>query len=182
MIIMKDRIKAIENYLLYFPNDIYAKSNLLLCKYSEEIGLEITDSYYPRIEYNQLKINDQIIACKKYYLTNSATKYEQNGEDTIIVWREPCGRLSFVLDKYYSDIDEEWEWFIEKIKSYNPLDYDEYNDSYIYNVENGKKLINDYKNITNELHEKIKLKSDKIKLENKRLEFEKLKKELEVEL
>ena len=46
-----DKIEVIEEYLKYFPNDANATKNLLLCKYSSELGIELGNGYYPKIEY-----------------------------------------------------------------------------------------------------------------------------------
>lgn len=176
---MKERIEAIEKYLEYFPKDFNAKNNLLLCKYADELGFELTDYYYPRIEYGFFVINRQIKVGKGYALTNSATKYEQNGKDSLVIWSEPTGRYAFVSGEYYGDIIDEWEEFIDILKSYNPLDYDELNDNYIYDIENGKKLINDYKDIVNDLEKKINKKIKMVQLEKKKKEIERLQAELE---
>lgn len=177
---MKERIKAIEEYLKYFPNDRKAEENLLLCKYAEELDFDITNKgYYPRIEYGRFSINSLIIACKKYHLTNSATNYKQNEVDTIVVWHTSCGRLEFVSGDYYDDIKEEWEEFLETLKSYQPLDYDKWNHAYIYNLENGKRLIADYQRIVYEFKAKIDKKIAHVRVERKKAELERLQRELE---
>lgn len=175
---MKERIKAIEEYLKYFPNDNIANNNLLLCEYANELDLTLNGSYYPKIDYKSCVINDNIRTFKKYQLTNSTTKYEQNGKDTLIVWSESCGRLAFVDEKYWYNIEDEWNEFMNIFKSYNPVDYDEINNNYIYNVENGKKLIKDYDMIINDFKEKISKKINDVKLREKKEQLEKLKKEL----
>lgn len=175
---MKERIKAIEEYLKYFPNDNIANNNLLLCEYANELDLTLNGSYYPKIDYKSCVINDNIRTFKKYQLTNSTTKYEQNGKDTLIVWSERCGRLAFVDEKYWYNIEDEWNEFMNIFKSYNPVDYDEINNNYIYNVENGKKLIKDYDMIINDFKEKISKKINDVKLREKKEQLEKLKKEL----
>ena len=175
---MKDKIKAIKEYLRYFPYDGNAKNNLLMCEYADELGIELTGGYYPRVEYGYLVVNRQIKAGKNYRLTNSTTNYEQNGEDTIIIWSECCGRLAFVDKQYYSAINDEWKEFINIIKSYNPIDYDEINNNYIYDLENGKKLIKEYDEILKVFDEKIKRKINEVDTAKKREQLEKLKKEL----
>lgn len=175
---MKERIKAIEEYLKYFPNDSNANNNLKLCQYADELGLKLNGSYYPRIDWNYCLINPQIKAGKKYGLTNSKTKYKQNGEDTIVIWSESTGRLGFVDGEYWWDIADEWEEFKNILKSYNPLDYDEINNNYIYNLENGKQLINDYKMIVDCFMEKVNKKIKEVELEKKRKQLELLQKEL----
>ena len=175
---MKDKIKAIKEYLRYFPYDGNAKNNLLMCEYADELGIELNGGYYPRVEYGFLVINRRIKAGKNYHLTNSTTNYEQNGEDTIIIWSECCGRLAFVDEQYYHDVESEWEELKSILKSYNPIDYDEINNDYIYDLENGKRLINDYEELLEVFNEKIKHKINEVKTAKKREQLEKLKKEL----
>lgn len=176
---MKERINAINEYLKYFPNDRNAKENLRLCQYADELGLKLNGSYYPRIDYNHCLINSQIKAGKQYYLTNSTTKYKHNEEDTIIIWSESCGRLAFVDDRYWYSIEDEWQGFMNVLKSYNPLDYDEVNNKYIYDVEHGKELINDYDKIIQNFMNNVNKKIKEVDIASKRKELERLQKELE---
>lgn len=176
---MKERIKAIKEYLKYFPDDPYANNRLLLCEYADELNMELTNGYYPRIEYGYFVVNSQIKVGKKYNLVNSATKYEQNGQDNIIIWNEPCGRLAFINRDYWYDIESEWRGFMDVLKSYNPLDYDEINNNYIYDVENGKRLIDDYKKIEDNFMEKVNKRIKMVELEKKKKQLELLQKELE---
>ena len=175
---MKDKIKAIKEYLRYFPYDGNAKNNLLMCEYADELGIELNGGYYPRVEYGYLVVNRQIKVGKKYRLTNSTTKHEQNGIDTIVIWSESCGRLAFVDEQYWLSIEDEWKEFMNILKSYNPIDYDKINNSYIYDLENGKKLINDYEELLEIFSEKIKRKINEVDTAKKREQLEKLKKEL----
>lgn len=178
---MNDKINAIKKYLEYFPYDDSAKSKLLLCKYVNIFDLKLNGSYYPRVEYETLRANNQIIIVDSYRLTNSKTKYNHDNGSPLVVWSESCGRLAFVSNEYYSDIDDEWENFIKVLKSYDPLDYDELNDTYIYNVENGKRLIHDYDNITKDLYQAIGNKIKQVQLKEKITKYEKLKAELGLE-
>lgn len=175
---MKDKIMAIKEYLKYFPSDGGAKSNLLMCEYADALGIELTGGYYPRIEYGYLIINNQIKAGRKYNLTNTATNYEQNGTDIIVVWHESCGRLAFVNEVYWYDIEDEWAWLKDALKSYNPVDYDEINNNYIYDLESGKKLINEYDALLKTFREKISIKINEVNNKKKRAELERLKREL----
>lgn len=179
---MSKKIEAIEEYLKYFPNDGSAKNNLLLCQYADELDIELNNeySYYPRISYNMFQVNKQIVACKRYYLTNRTTNYQQNFGDTIVVWKESCGRYMFIdRNEHWYIIEDEWNELISILKSYNPLDYDEVNDVYIYDVENGKKLINDYDEIIKRIKDKVDKKIKNSELKKKKRELEKLIKELE---
>lgn len=179
---MNKRIEAIEEYLKYFPNDYKANSNLLLCRYADELNIKLSNeySYYPRVDYGMFQVNEQIVACKRYYLTNSATNYEQNHENTLVVWKEGSGRYMFIdRCEHYLLIEDEWNELISILKSYSPLDYDEVNDVYIYDVENGKKLIDDYDEIVKRIKDKVDKKIKIGELERKKRELEKLIKELE---
>ena len=173
-----DKIEVIEEYLKYFPNDANATNNLLLCKYSSELGIEIGNGYYPKIEYGYFVINQQIKAGKYYRLTNTTTHYEQNKKDTIIIWNEPCGRLAFVNDKYWSSVGEEWGEFMDVLKSYSPIDYDSLNNTYIFDLENGKRLIADYERIKNDFIEKANKKIKEANIKQKKKELERLQAEL----
>lgn len=176
----KEKIKAIEEYLKYFPNEREARNNLLLFRYADELGVELKNSWYPRMEYGYFVINNQIKAGKNYRLTNSATHYQFNeeNEDTIIIWSSSCGRLEFVDTKYWSAIDDEWEELMNVLKSYNPLDYDYMNDTYIFDLENGKKLIEDYDNLINAFKIKVKAKIKNVEIEEKKKQLAILQEEL----
>lgn len=175
---MKKKIAAIKEYLKYFPYDSSAKNNLLMCEYADELGVEVKDGYHSRIEYGYFVINRQIKVGKKYHLTNSATQYKQNGEDSIVIWAESCGRLAFVSDRYWWDIENEWREFMNVLKSYEPLDYDELNNNYIYDLENGKRLIQDYDKIVKDFMDKVNKKIKEVEIANKKKELERLQKEL----
>ncbi|MBQ6816876.1 MAG: hypothetical protein IJO27_00420 [Bacilli bacterium] len=176
---MKEKIKAIKEYLKYFPDDFNAKKNLLLCEYANELDIELTNSYYPRIECDYFIINSHIKVGKNYNLTNSETNYKPNKKDNIIIWHVPSGRLTFVDRDYYDDVDSEWREFKEVLKSYNPLDYDEINDTYLYELENGKRLIDDYDEIVQNFKNKVNKKIKEVQIKNKKKEIERLQKELE---
>lgn len=178
---MKERIKAIEEYLKYYPYDINAKDNLSVCQYADELDIKLNGNYYPRMNWDYCLINSQIKVGKKYFLTNSKTKYECNGKDTIVIWSASAGRLDFVSDAYWWDIENEWNDFMNILKLYNPLDYDEINNNYIYDLENGKKLIKDYNKIVEAFKDKVLKKIKEVDLANKRKELERLQKELERE-
>jgi hypothetical protein len=175
---MKKKIAAIKEYLKYFPNDSSANNNLMLCEYADEFGIELNKGYYPTIQYGYFVINGQIKIGKKYHLTNSTTQYKQNGEDSIVICAESCGRLAFVSDKYWWDIENEWRDFMNVLKSYEPLDYDELNNNYIYDIEHGKKLIRDYDKIVKDFMDKVNKKIKEVEIENKKREIERLRMEL----
>lgn len=81
--------------------------------------------------------------------------------------------------EYWSDIEDELQELKNVLKSYNPLDYDELNEDYIYDIENGKRLIADYDKIVSDFWNKVDKKIKDVKLERKREQLELLKSELE---
>lgn len=178
---MKEKIKAIKEYLKYFPDDTYVKQKLELHQYADELDIKLNGSYYPRMNGDYCIINQQISAGKKYNLTNRKTNYKPNGKDTIIIWSEPSGSLAFVDNEYWwnIEIEDEWEEFINVLKSYNPLDYDEINNDYIYDLKNGKRLIEDYEKIIDDFIKKANKKIKQVELEKKKKQLELLQKELE---
>lgn len=176
---MNDKINAIKDYLKYYPNSFEARANLKLCEYAQELGIKLNGSYYPRMDYDRFMINDLLYATKRCTLSNHATSFVPNEVDTIVVWYASCGRLEFVLNDYWHNVDEEWKWFHDKLKEYNPLDYDEVNNKYIFDIENGKRLIEDYAKITDELKSMLKKKILFIETEKKKKELERLQKDLE---
>ena len=80
--------------------------------------------------------------------------------------------------EYWSDIEDELQELKNVLKSYNPLDYDELNEDYIYDIENGKRLIADYDKIVSDFWNKVDKKIKDVKLERKREQLELLKSEL----
>lgn len=179
---MISRIKAIKEYLKYFPDDRTANNNLILCEYSNLLDIDLDTNhrtYYPKVEYGYLSVNRQVRVGREYQLANSHTGYHQNKEEILVIWSEPCGRLAFVNDRYYWAINNEWSEFMNILKSYEPLDYDPTNNTYIYDIEHGKKLIADYKNIVSNFEEKLHSKINEILIQDKREQLKQLQEELE---
>lgn len=178
-------IKAAETYLKYFPEDFNAKNNLKLYQYCKELELIPNDNYYPHISgYGRIEINNCITASKLTgdIITNSATNYTFDDSELYISWDSPCGRLNYVNEEFWHKIDAEWEELMNIFKSYKPLDYDLMNNHFIFDVENGKKFINDYDEIIKIFKNKINIKIKAIQLEKKKQEIEKLKAEIEEEI
>lgn len=71
-------------------------------------------------------------------------------------------------------VEEEWTEFNNILKSYVPLDWDEYNCHMVFDIEHGKKLISDYKEIKKKIYDKMKVKIKQIELEKAKKEYEKL--------
>ena len=89
-----------------------------------------------------------------------------------------CGRLDFVSEKYWYKIEDEWQAFMNIIKSYEPLDWDSANNCYIFSLKQGQKLITDYKSILEDFKKTINARIRAVDLEEKKRQIELLQKEL----
>ena len=119
---------------------------------------------------------------KKPYITNSNTKYQFEDDKYYIVWDNGnIGRLQFVRQDYWWNVGDEWQEFIDKLMLYDPVDYDTLNCRMIFDIENGKRLLNDYPAITAETRKKMGQKIKVLKLEKAKKEYEKLLEEMENE-
>lgn len=176
---MEKAIAAIKEYLKYCPKDYIAKGNLMRCEYAEKLGFDFDKASTFYVEHGRLKINSQIAVGKYSGLTNSTTGYDFNNDDILVIWSEPCGRLAFIDNMYWFDVAEEWDEFMAVLKSYEPLDYDYINDNYVYDIEHGRKLIDDYDKIVEEFMAKARKKIKEIELAKKKERLKQLQEELE---
>lgn len=71
-------------------------------------------------------------------------------------------------DKAYFAIGDTWESFLEKMESYNPIYNDRGNCCLIYDIENGKRLMNDYPVFLKEAREEAKKVITKYEIESLR--------------
>lgn len=103
---------------------------------------------------------------------NSQTNYDfnKNEGDYIRLDNGNIGRLMFVKSSDWDIVGDIWNKFNKILLSYNPVDWDMINFDYVYNMENGLKLHNDfaeiYDSINNEMQPIIKQKEIK-ELEDK---------------
>ena len=67
---------------------------------------------------------------------------------------------------------------MDVLKSYSPIDYDSLNNTYIFDLENGKRLIADYERIKNDFIEKANKKIKETDIKQKKKELERLQSEL----
>ena len=111
----------------------------------------------------------------KFHLTNSRTYFAANENEYYIHWKNNCGAYLFVSgsDAYHA-VQDEYHEFLDKLMQYNPLDYDLANRRIVYDIENGKKLMEDYPSIIKETEEKMKKKLRAARLERAKAEYEKL--------
>lgn len=171
---MKDKINAIKEYLKFYPDSFEANQNLRFCTYIQELGLEGNGSYYPRMKGLEFRLNEQMFAVKDYILTNRTKNYTPNGIDTLIVWKADAGRCSFVSSEYWYSIEKEWHWLNKMLWAFKPLDYDEINNTYLFDVENGMKLYNNYSDMMEKFNKMLKDKITSVQIEKKKKELERL--------
>lgn len=135
------------------------------CDKLEALGREWGEAVCPR----------DFLVVKRYHICNSTTKYQPKDETWYVIWDNGnIGRLQFVSDKYWYAVEDEWNEFKNKLLSYNPLDYDKMNDFIVYDIENGKRLMEDYQQICDETKSKMQAKIKRVQLEKAREEYEKL--------
>lgn len=81
----------------------------------------------------------------KYYITNSKTHYHPAPDEWTIHWDNGnIGRLQFIHGNYYFLVEEEWNAFLERMRE-GCLDYDPSNCHIVYDIETGKKVMEEYK-------------------------------------
>lgn len=166
-----ERIEFLEKYEEEFEKSRpfgygYHHYELLsTCKKLKALGLEWGDN----LNYKDFRI------VKDTYITNSTTKYKFQDDTYYIHWDSGnVGAYLFVHGtNEYDAIQEEYKEFKDRLMQYNPVDYDDFNDHMIFDIENGKKLLNDYESIVKEIREKVKLKLKKCRLEKAKKEYEK---------
>ena len=122
------------------------------------------------------RIGDDFIFLKGGKLTNQTTNYDFDEEKYYIHWDNGnIGRLMFIDSADYSEEETEiWEGFKAELMSYNPLDYDSFNCHIVYDIENGKKVMSDYKNICKRTNEKFSKYLKKKRIKKAKEEYERL--------
>ena len=122
-----------------------------------------------RLNYDHFRIREN------YYITNSATHYKPKKGEYFIEWDNGnVGAYQFVGDFGYPLVQDEFKEFEQKLMSYNPVDYDPYNCHIVYDVENGKRLIEDYPQLLIETKAKMQKKIKAAELEQAKKKYEKL--------
>lgn len=164
--------EAYEEVRKESPYSAYTAHDLLeICDKMKALGLEWGDKFNIPTDFRMTK---------RYYLTNSATHYQPADNTYYIEWDNGnVGRLQFVSLEYYGDIEPEWNEFLSKLKSYNPVDYDPLNCHMIFNIKDGKNLMRDYKKICDEICSNIDKKLKLKRLIKMQKEVEELQKDLD---
>lgn len=115
---------------------------------------------------------------KGYYITNNGTGHKPNNDEWYVEWDNGnVGRLQFVSSEWWGYVGDEWDNFYKELMSYNPINYDPLNCHIIYDVENGKRILEDYKDICKRTREAIEKKLKQAKVEKAKKELERLIKE-----
>lgn len=137
--------------------------------------LEIADQYDIPIDKMWLSSFDRIVLSGKtgsiefyirhsYRFTNRATDYKINENEWYVhLSLNGCGRLNFINNAngnngylYEGEFQTAWEEFIETIKGYHPVQYDDINNEYFFTVPDGYKLFCDFPEILEKTKEKFK--------------------------
>lgn len=177
---LQERIEFLQTYIDEFTDGkkygygYYPTDYLESCKKLQALGFEWGDKI---IDDNKFCVR------KNGCLTNRTTKYEFDNDTYYIHWCNSIGKLMFVPStKYYGLIDNEYNEFLEKLRSYGALDWDYWNDHMIFTVEDGKRLYKDYQKLREETAKKINQKIKQEKFRATKEEYEKLLAEYEEEV
>lgn len=146
----------------------YAEEIMRDCEILEAMGWE----FGHEINYPDFRIR------KGYYITNNGTGHKSNNDEWYVEWDNGnVGRLQFVSSEWWRYVGEEWENFKKELMSYNPVNYDPMNCHIIYDVENGKRVLENYQDICKRTREAIGKKLKQVKVEKAKAELERLIKE-----
>lgn len=89
-----------------------------------------------------------------------------------------CGRLNIINDStiaYRGEPDAVWNEFLDKIKSYSPLDYDDMSSEYIFTLQDGYRLFKDFPNLLEEVRTKMQSAVKAYKIQQLQSEIDRLK-------
>ena len=155
----------------------YNLSSLKLCN---KYNLKINDVENYNVYDLCLRSNGvDFVICHYPYIFNSANKIKFEENDYIELSNGNIGRLMFPhtrdIDINYSISDPIWNEFKDELLSYNCIDYDKVNFNYVYSMEDGIRLYQDFDSIYKKYAEKFNalykiVKINKMKEELKKLE------------
>ena len=116
----------------------------------------------------------------RYKDRNTTTNYKFKPNKYYIQWSNGnIGPYQFCYDTMYSIALPHYQAFKERLRSYNPVDEDPLNDYMAFTVEDGKRLMADYKQLCDETKAIIEKAIKAELLKRKQAEIEKLKSELD---
>lgn len=117
---------------------------------------EIAVMYEYNIELSKCGLHFKITN-NPFELTNKTTNYKFTDKEDYIQIDNNIGRLIFgkIPSWYYEITDSIYKAFQDELISYNVLDYDKSNDSYIYKEKDGVRLYGDIEVIFNKYKAQI---------------------------
>lgn len=175
-----EKIKIIKKYLEIVEEDPIAKERLNFLKTVEKLNL-LPENYwrfYPKIKDGKFYINKFFHVTTHVDLFNPTTGYNFKDGTDMIVGCFSGGALNFVDVPYWEATVEEYNEFEQALIAHKPLDYDLLNHMFVYDIETGRKVIQDYPAIKTELMEKCKKKIKEVDIENDKRRLEELKQKL----
>lgn len=112
------------------------------------MALDVPFNYVIPSDFS-VKTGDKV---SRYYTNNNTTTHYQFDDKTYYVqWSNGnIGPYQFCTETYYGVALPIFHQFKQRLRSYNPVDEDPLNDYMVFTVEDGKRLMNDYKQICEE--------------------------------
>lgn len=118
---------------------------------------------------------------KGYLLDEPGTDHKSNPQEWYVEWNNGnVGAYQFVCRSgEYNSVQNEYQEFVSELMKYNPLNYDKNGGKIIYDVENGKKLLDNYESIVEKTQKKIDMKIISLDVEKAKERYEELLKKQE---
>lgn len=112
---------------------------------------------------------------KNPHLSNPTLNYQINNNEWYILWGNGrCGQSWFAPRAYWDVVQTEWREFQCAMLAFGALDYDLKHDRIIYNIENGKKVIESYADLCKRTQEAMNKKVKAEQIRRKQAELAKL--------
>lgn len=167
------RFEEIRNTEHYTYGAHYPRDVLDACEQLEVLGREWGDPL-PSGDFRMYKGTS-------YHICNSATHYIPGKDQWTIHWDNGnVGRLQFVGNKYYNTVAHEWDEFLRRMRE-GCVDYDPLNCHIVYDIENGKKIMEEYDDICKETKIAMSKVIKKKQLQEAEKELERLREEIDGE-
>lgn len=166
-----ERIEFLKTYINEFEKTSQygygyrANEYLKTCEKLKALGFNWGD----KIDFEDFRIY------KGHNISNSSTNYKGNDDDYYIHWDNGnVGCLMFVNSENCDLARDDYNEFLEKLRSYGAVDWDDFNAHIIFDIEHGKKLLEDYPKIRQETADKIKKKLKNEELAKAKRKYEQL--------
>lgn len=170
----KEQIKIVKKYMEIVPDDYHARNKLDFLE--TYVALDLPQTYYkrhyPRVINGKFHIREEMSVTRHVELGNPTTQYTfQDGELYVMAFFDG-GRLRYVPEDRWNDIDEEWEEFEQNLLAHEPLDYDLLNNKWIYDLDHGREFLLHFPKIESHLEYVIGQKLRKIDARKKKERLE----------